>query len=153
MDWNIEKRCITWLLFVLNGLHIFDVYFQMHVMSKRCPRIFISLVEEEVAEIRQGAAASEDATESTSIEGGPQKKKLKKGLFFLLEDLMDSPSVISDIPQEAAKKKVHQYLSLDASPSDNPSDPIKWWKPTVFSYLFFLTSTQVFVYSSHFCAL
>ena len=40
MDWNIEKRCITWLLFVLNGLHIFDAYFQMHVMSKWCPRVF-----------------------------------------------------------------------------------------------------------------
>ena len=41
MDWNIEKRCITRLLFVLNGLHIFDVYFQMHIMSKRRPRIFV----------------------------------------------------------------------------------------------------------------
>ena len=40
MDWNIEKRCITQLLFVLNGLHIFDVYFQMYVMFKRRPRIF-----------------------------------------------------------------------------------------------------------------
>ena len=28
MDWNIEKRCITRLLFVLNGLHIFDVNFK-----------------------------------------------------------------------------------------------------------------------------
>ena len=46
MDWNIEKRCITWLLFVLNGLHIFDVYFQMHVMSKRRPRIFLIFVYE-----------------------------------------------------------------------------------------------------------
>ena len=46
MDWNIEKRCITQLLFVLNGLHIFDVYFQMHVMSKRCPRIFLIFVYE-----------------------------------------------------------------------------------------------------------
>ena len=41
MDWDIEKRCITRLLFVLNGLHIFDVYFQMHVMSKSHPRIFL----------------------------------------------------------------------------------------------------------------
>ena len=31
MDWNIEKRCITRLLLVLSGLHIFDVYFQMHL--------------------------------------------------------------------------------------------------------------------------
>ena len=35
-----KKRCITQLLLVLNGLHIFDVYFQMHVMFKRRPRIF-----------------------------------------------------------------------------------------------------------------
>ena len=40
MDWNIEKRCITWLLFVLNGLHVFYVYFKMRVMSKRHTRIF-----------------------------------------------------------------------------------------------------------------
>ena len=46
MDWNIEKRFVTWLLFALNGLHIFDVYFQMHVMSKRCPRIFLVFVYE-----------------------------------------------------------------------------------------------------------
>ena len=43
MDWNIEKRCITRLLFVLNGLHVFDLYFQMHVMSKRRPRTFLFL--------------------------------------------------------------------------------------------------------------
>ena len=83
------------------------------------------MVEGEVAEIRQAAAASEDAT---STERGPQKKKSKKGLFSLLEDLMDSSSVMSDIPQETAKKEVHQYLSLDASPSDSPVDPMKWWK-------------------------
>ena len=46
MDWNIEKRCITRLLFVLNGLHIFDVYFQTHAMSKRRPRTFLIFVYE-----------------------------------------------------------------------------------------------------------
>ena len=46
MDWNVEKRCITQLLFVLNGLHFFDVYFQMHVMSKRRPRTFLIFVYE-----------------------------------------------------------------------------------------------------------
>ena len=46
MDWNIEKRYITRLLFVLNGLHIklfFDVYFQMYVVSKLNLRIFYIL--------------------------------------------------------------------------------------------------------------
>ena len=46
MDCNIEKRCITQLLFVLNGLHFFDLYFQMHVMSKRRPRTFLIFVYE-----------------------------------------------------------------------------------------------------------
>ena len=46
MDWNIEKRCITWLLFVLNGLHFFDLYFQMQVMSKRRLRIFLIFIYE-----------------------------------------------------------------------------------------------------------
>ena len=30
-----KGRCITRLLFVLNGLYIFDVHFQMHVISKK----------------------------------------------------------------------------------------------------------------------
>ena len=47
MDWNIEKRdAPTRLLFVLNGLNIFDVYFQMHAMSKRRSRIFLIFVYE-----------------------------------------------------------------------------------------------------------
>ena len=46
MDWNIEKRCITRLLFVLNGQHIFDVYFQMHIMCKRHPRTLLMFVYE-----------------------------------------------------------------------------------------------------------
>ena len=114
---------------VLNKACFLDPRFKSLSFLPEAQRNFIiSLVEEEVAELRQAAAASEDTTESTSTEGGPQKKKSKKGLFSLLEDLMDSPSVISDIPQEAAKKEVHQYLSLDVSPSDNPVDPMKWWK-------------------------
>ena len=60
----------------------------------------ISMIEDKVTEIRQAAVASEDATESTLTEKGPQKRKSKEGLFSLLEDLMDSSSVISDIPQE-----------------------------------------------------
>ena len=39
MDWNVEKRCITWLSFVLNGLHFIDLYFEMNVMAKR--RIYL----------------------------------------------------------------------------------------------------------------
>ena len=73
-----------------------DPRFKSLLLLPEAERNFMmSLVKEEVAEVRQPAAASEDATESTSTEGGPQKKKSKKGLFCLLEDLMDSPSVIS----------------------------------------------------------
>ena len=94
--------------------------------SNEAERNFIiSMVEDEVAEIIQAAVASEDSTESTSIERGPQKKKCKKGLFSLLEDLMDSSFVTSDVPQKAAKKKVHQYLSLDACSSDNPNKVVE----------------------------
>lgn len=89
-------------------------------------RYITSLVEEETGELRQ--AACEDVAESTSTESEPQKKKSKKGLFSLLEDLMDSPSLASDNPQEAAKKEIQQYLTLDASSADNPIDPVKWWK-------------------------
>ena len=45
MDWNIEKMhymtvvCTKWL-------HIFDMYFQMHVMSKCHPRTFLIFVYE-----------------------------------------------------------------------------------------------------------
>ena len=73
-------------------------------------RYIISLVEEEAGELRQ--AACEDVAESTSTESEPQKKKSKKGLFSLLEDLMDSPSLASDNPQEAAKKEIQQNISL-----------------------------------------
>jgi len=34
-----------------------------------------------------------------------------------LEDLMDSPTDLSDDPQEAAKKEIQQYLTLDVTPS------------------------------------
>ena len=81
-------------------------------------RYITSLVEEETGELRQ--AACEDVAESTSTES--------EGLFSLLEDLMDSPSLASDNPQEAAKKEIQQYLTLDASSADNPIDPVKWWK-------------------------
>ena len=83
-------------------------------------------MEEEAGELRQ--AACEDVAESTSTESEPQKKKSKKGLFSLLEDLMDSPSLASNNPQEAAKKAIQQYLTLDASSADNSIDPVKWWK-------------------------
>lgn len=85
-----------------------------------------SLVEEEAGELRQ--AACEVVAESTLTESEPQKKRSKKGLFSLLEDLMDSPSLASDNRQEAAKKEIQQYLTLDASSADNPIDPVKWWK-------------------------
>ena len=89
-------------------------------------RYIASLVEEEAGELRQ--AACEDVAESTSTESEPQKKKSKKGLFSLLEYLMNSPSLASDNPQEAAKKEIQQYLTLDASSADNSIDPVKWWK-------------------------
>ena len=66
-----------------------------------------------------------DVAESTSTESKPQKKKSKKGFFSLLEDLMDSPFLASDNPQEAAKKKIQQYFTLDASTADNPVDTVK----------------------------
>ena len=111
---------------VLNKAYFFDPQFKSSSFLPEAERHFIiSMDEDEAAEIRQAATASEDSTESTSAERGPQKKK---GLFLLLEDLMDSSSVTSDVPQEAAKKEVHQYLSLDANLSDNPVDPMKWWK-------------------------
>ena len=89
-------------------------------------RYIASLVEEEAGKLKQ--AACEDVAESTSTESEPQKEKSKKGLFSLLEDLMDSPSLASDNPQEAAKKEIQQYLTLDASSADNSIDPVKWWK-------------------------
>ena len=114
---------------VLNKACFLDPRFKSLSFLLEAERNFIiSMVEDEVAEIRQAAAASEDSIESISTERGPQKKKSKKGLFSLLEDLMDLSSVTSDVPQEAAKKEVHQYLSLDASASNNPVDPMKWWK-------------------------
>ena len=83
-------------------------------------------MEEVAGELRQ--AASEDVAESTSTEREPQKRKSKKGLFSSLQDLMDSPSLASDNPQEAAKKEIQQYLTLEASSVDNPIDTVKWWK-------------------------
>ena len=62
-------------------------------------------MEEVAGELRQ--AACEDVAESTSTEREPQKRKSKKGLFSLLQDLMDSPSLASDNPQEAAKKEIN----------------------------------------------
>ena len=49
-----------------------------------------------------------------STERGSQKT----GVLSLLKY---SPSMLSETPQKAAKKEVHQYLSLDACASDNPS--------------------------------
>ena len=45
---NIKKRNITEssVLIVLNGLCIYDVHFEMFVMSKRNPRIFLFFVYE-----------------------------------------------------------------------------------------------------------
>ena len=37
------EQYITCLLFVLDGLCIFDVHFKMHVMTKRNPKIFYFL--------------------------------------------------------------------------------------------------------------
>ena len=73
-------------------------------------------MEEEAGELRQ--VACEDVAESTSTESKPQKKKSKKGLFSLLEDLIDSPSLASDNspslasdnPQEAAKKNISLWM-------------------------------------------
>ena len=65
------------------------------------------LLEGETAELRQ--VVSENTTESSATESGPQRKKSKKGLFSLLEDLMDSPTDLSDDPQEAAKKEIHNF--------------------------------------------
>ena len=89
-------------------------------------RYITSLVKEEAGELRQ--AACEDVAKSTWTESEPQKKKSKKGLFLILEDLMDSPSLALDNPQEPAKKKIQQCLTLAASSADNPIDPVKWWK-------------------------
>jgi len=72
--------------------------------------------------------ASENTTESSVTESGPQRKKSKKGLFSQLEDLMDSPTDLSDDPQEVAKKEIQQYLTLDFTATENPIDPVKWWK-------------------------
>ena len=83
-------------------------------------------MEKEAGELRQ--TACEDVTESTLTESEPQKKKSKKGFFSLLEDLMDSPSLASDNPQETVKKEVQQYLTLDANLADNPIDTVNWWK-------------------------
>ena len=84
------------------------------------------LVEGETVELRQ--VASENTTESSATESGPQRKKSKKGLFSLLEDLMDSPTDLSDDPQEAAKKEIQQYLTLDVTPTETLIDPVEWWK-------------------------
>ena len=112
---------------VLNKACFLDPRFKSLSFLPEAERRFIrSLVEEEAVELSQ--AGSEDASESTITECGPQKKKPKKGLYSLLEDLMDSPSVTSDNPQETAKKETQQYLILDATSSDNPIDPVKWWK-------------------------
>ena len=43
---SIKKRYITRLLFILNGSLVFDVHFEMLVMSKRNPRIFLFFVYE-----------------------------------------------------------------------------------------------------------
>ena len=61
---------------------------------RRGKKIYQITIEKETAELRQ--AANENTTESSATESGPQRKKSKKGLFSLLEDLMDSPSIISD---------------------------------------------------------
>ena len=42
----LKRDALHSCLFVLNGLHFFDVYFQMHVMSKRRPRTFLIFVYE-----------------------------------------------------------------------------------------------------------
>ena len=112
---------------VLNKACFLDPRFKSLSFLPEAERRFIrSLVEEEAVELRQ--AGSENASESSITESGPQKKNPKKGLYSSLEDLMDLPSVTSDNPQEAVKKETQQYLSLDATSSDNPIDPVKWWK-------------------------
>jgi len=65
--------------------------------------------------------ASENTTESSATESGPQRKKSKKGLFSLLENLMDLPTDVSDNPQEAAKKEIQQYLG-NSFPKDSSMD-------------------------------
>jgi len=106
---------------LLNKACFLDPRFKSLSFLPEVERRFIrSLLEEEAAELRQ------DNTWSSATESAPQQKKPKKGLFSLLEDLMDSTSETSDDPQEAAKKEIQQYLTLDAT--DNPTDPVKWWK-------------------------
>ena len=64
---------------VLNKACFLDPRFKSLSFLPEAERNFkISMVEDEVAEIRQAAAASED---SISTERGQQKKKSKKGFF------------------------------------------------------------------------
>ena len=89
---------------------------------RRGEKIYQITIEKETAELRQ--AANENTTESSATESGPQRKKSKKGLFSLLEDLVDSPSIISDDPKQTAKKEIQQYLTLDTTPTETTTDPV-----------------------------
>ena len=80
------------------------------------------LVEEEAACVKELAS---EATQSSKTDNKPQKKKPRKGLLSLLKDMMDTPSIIADDPQEVAKKEIQKYICIEANPTDNP---IKWWK-------------------------
>ena len=89
------------------------------------------LVEEEAAGIKESAS---EVSRSSETEGGPQKKKPRKGLLSLLEDMMDTLSMTGDDPQEAAKKYKNTFVLILIQQKIQ----LNGGKHTVHNYLFCL---------------
>ena len=88
-------------------------------MSEEDKKYVMLLVEEEAVCIKE---LTSEATQLSKTDNEPQKKKPRKGLLSLLEDMMDAPFTTVDDPQEAA---IQKYICIETNPTDNQ---IKWWK-------------------------
>ena len=119
---------------LLNKACFLDPHFKsFSFLSEEDKKYVMLLVEEEAVCIKE---LTSEATQLSKTDNEPQKKKPRKGLLSLLEDMMDTPSTTADGPQEAAKKEIQKYICIETNPTDNP---IKWWK-TYHAQLPLLTS-------------
>ena len=67
--------------------------------------------------------ASPSSEKWLSVRRWTTEEITRKALISLLEDMMDTPSITGDDPQEAANKEIQKYIWIDVNPAETL---VKW---------------------------